>query len=425
MSFVDAREAILALGREAGLDCDPLRVFQKMGAGGGVREAMVERARRLRATGLRTALVTNNAREFRERWRALVPADELFEHVVDSSEVGVRKPDPAIFRIALARLGDPAPERTLFVDDYEGNLVGRARARPAHAARRRRPGARARRAGRDPRGPARAGPMSDAEAPRRATPPTRSAPSKRRSSPRAGPSSSRPRTCSASRSASSRTARARCASCLLRSAAHGAKEYVVYDDRRLTYAQHFAARGLGRGRAARPLRRAARRPRRDPRRELPRVDDLVLGRDEPRRRRGRAQRLVDRRRDPLRHRRLRPEARDRRPRSGSRASTAPSAGRAGRRDRARLRRARRARAERAAARRTTIAEDDPAVHPLHERHDGPAEGRRDDAPRDLRARHAQPVQRDAQRARRRARAAQSGARPAAAPRRRPARPARS
>ena len=123
MSFVDAREAILALGREAGLDCDPLRVFQKMGAGGGVREAMVERARRLRATGLRTALVTNNAREFRERWRALVPADELFEHVVDSSEVGVRKPDPAIFRIALARLGDPAPERTLFVDDYEGNLV--------------------------------------------------------------------------------------------------------------------------------------------------------------------------------------------------------------------------------------------------------------------------------------------------------------
>jgi putative hydrolase of the HAD superfamily len=123
MSFLDARDAILALGREAGLDCDPIRVFQKMGAGGGVREAMVERARRLRATGLRTALVTNNAREFRERWRALVPADELFEHVVDSSEVGVRKPDPAIFRIALARLGDPAPERTLFVDDYEGNLV--------------------------------------------------------------------------------------------------------------------------------------------------------------------------------------------------------------------------------------------------------------------------------------------------------------
>ena len=123
ISFREAREAIVALGRAAGIDTDPLRVFQRMSAGGGVREAMVERARRLRRAGVRTALVTNNAREFRERWRALVPAEELFEHVVDSSEVGVRKPDPAIFRIALARLGDPAPERTLFLDDFEGNLA--------------------------------------------------------------------------------------------------------------------------------------------------------------------------------------------------------------------------------------------------------------------------------------------------------------
>ncbi|HVH07870.1 MAG TPA: HAD family phosphatase [Myxococcota bacterium] len=123
MSFADAREAILALGREVGVDCDPLRVFQKMGSAGGVREAMIERARSLRASGLRTALVTNNAREFRERWRSLLPAEELFEHVIDSSEVGVRKPDPAIFRIALARLGDPAPSCTLFVDDYEGNVA--------------------------------------------------------------------------------------------------------------------------------------------------------------------------------------------------------------------------------------------------------------------------------------------------------------
>ena len=123
ISFPEARQAIIALGRAAGIDTDPLRVFQRMGAGGGVREAMVERARRLRRAGVRTALVTNNAREFRERWRALLPAEELFEHVIDSSEVGVRKPDPAIFRIALARLGDPAPERTLFLDDFEGNLA--------------------------------------------------------------------------------------------------------------------------------------------------------------------------------------------------------------------------------------------------------------------------------------------------------------
>jgi putative hydrolase of the HAD superfamily len=123
LSFREARDAILELGRAAGLDTDPLRVFQRMSGGGGVRAEMVERARRLRRAGVRTALVTNNAREFRERWRALIPAEELFEQVVDSSEVGVRKPDPAIFRIALARLGDPAPGSTLFLDDFEGNVA--------------------------------------------------------------------------------------------------------------------------------------------------------------------------------------------------------------------------------------------------------------------------------------------------------------
>ena len=106
----EARDAILALGRAAGIDADPLRVFQKMGATAAACARRWSSARGGCArAGVRTALVTNNAREFRERWRALLPADELFEHVVDSSEVGVRKPDPAIFRIALARLGDPRP----------------------------------------------------------------------------------------------------------------------------------------------------------------------------------------------------------------------------------------------------------------------------------------------------------------------------
>ena len=79
------------------------------------------RARAVREAGYRTALVTNNAREFRRAWRRLLPVDELFGTVVDSSEVGVRKPDPAIFRIALERLDVPA-ERALFLDDYEGNV---------------------------------------------------------------------------------------------------------------------------------------------------------------------------------------------------------------------------------------------------------------------------------------------------------------
>ena len=42
--------------------------------------------------------------------------------VVDSHEVGVAKPDPAIFRLALEGLGGVAPERAAFLDDFQGNV---------------------------------------------------------------------------------------------------------------------------------------------------------------------------------------------------------------------------------------------------------------------------------------------------------------
>ena len=38
----------------------------------------------------------------------MLPVDELFELVVDSAFVGMRKPDPAIYELTLERLGVPA-----------------------------------------------------------------------------------------------------------------------------------------------------------------------------------------------------------------------------------------------------------------------------------------------------------------------------
>ena len=125
--LLEAREAIIALGAAEGIDSDPFRLFEHMGAGGGVRAPMVDRAQRIVAHGYRTALVTNNAHEFREAWRKLVPADELFQVIVDSSEVGMRKPDPRIFELALARLGGIAPERALFLDDAASNVAAAER----------------------------------------------------------------------------------------------------------------------------------------------------------------------------------------------------------------------------------------------------------------------------------------------------------
>src|SRR4051812_20673920 len=70
--------------------------------------------------GLRLALLTNNVREWEPRWRAMFPVDELFEVVVDSAFVGMRKPEPEIFALTLERLGLPG-ESCLFVDDIDVN----------------------------------------------------------------------------------------------------------------------------------------------------------------------------------------------------------------------------------------------------------------------------------------------------------------
>jgi epoxide hydrolase-like predicted phosphatase len=81
---------------------------------------MIEHMRRLRERGYRMAICTNNVREWEALWRAKLPVDEIFEVVVDSAFVGVRKPDREIFEITLRELG-VAPEAALLVDDIDVN----------------------------------------------------------------------------------------------------------------------------------------------------------------------------------------------------------------------------------------------------------------------------------------------------------------
>jgi putative hydrolase of the HAD superfamily len=83
---------------------------------------MIELVRELRGGGIRAALLTNNVREWEPLWRSKLPEiDELFEVVVDSAFVGVRKPDPEIYSLTLERLGGVEPERCVFVDDLDVN----------------------------------------------------------------------------------------------------------------------------------------------------------------------------------------------------------------------------------------------------------------------------------------------------------------
>ena len=123
----DARAEIMKLAEARGLRLDPIQVLVRMSGGGKTRETLVARTRALRSEGYRTALVTNNAREFGPSWRNLLPLAELFDAVVDSSEVGVRKPDPAIFSLALHELGGIAPEHAVFLDDFPGNVAAARR----------------------------------------------------------------------------------------------------------------------------------------------------------------------------------------------------------------------------------------------------------------------------------------------------------
>jgi putative hydrolase of the HAD superfamily len=84
---------------------------------------MIDFVGELRGRGLRTALLTNNVREWEPLWRAKLPElDEIFEIVVDSAFVGMRKPEPGIYELTLERLGGGLrAEECLFVDDIELN----------------------------------------------------------------------------------------------------------------------------------------------------------------------------------------------------------------------------------------------------------------------------------------------------------------
>jgi epoxide hydrolase-like predicted phosphatase len=87
---------------------------------------VIDLVRDLRAAGIKRGVLTNNVREFRDLWRSMVPLDELFDDVVDSHEVGMRKPNPAIYQLALARLGVSA-EATAFLDDLAANVAAATR----------------------------------------------------------------------------------------------------------------------------------------------------------------------------------------------------------------------------------------------------------------------------------------------------------
>jgi putative hydrolase of the HAD superfamily len=89
-------------------------------------EAVWTLADAFRAAGGRTALLSNSGPEMMAHVRTARPLEPRFDAVIISCEVGLAKPDAAIFRLCLERLGLPAGA-VLFVDDRADNIEGAAR----------------------------------------------------------------------------------------------------------------------------------------------------------------------------------------------------------------------------------------------------------------------------------------------------------
>ncbi len=113
--------------RAAGLKMDARVMMNRIAGEASARPAMLTAIERLRAARLRAGALTNTwapnatkeARPTRsDGTRAL---KGFFDVFIESSVEGLRKPDPAIYRLACERLGSP-PEEVVFLDDIGANL---------------------------------------------------------------------------------------------------------------------------------------------------------------------------------------------------------------------------------------------------------------------------------------------------------------
>lgn len=123
-------DGFVALFEQEALDLghrlDGWKILQALS--GDIRPQMVEALRRCKAV-FRVACITNNMKSGEgpgmarspEKVKAVAEIMTLFEHVIESSKLGMRKPDPRIYRHACDLIG-VAPDRCIYLDDLGINL---------------------------------------------------------------------------------------------------------------------------------------------------------------------------------------------------------------------------------------------------------------------------------------------------------------
>ena len=111
-------EAFDAECRERGHLLPAQDLMEHIASSSGPRPTMLEALRRIRQQGLAVVALTNNWSSDGQDRHQLRP---YFDHFIESSVVGLRKPDPAIYRHALDLIA-VEPAEAVFLDDIGSNL---------------------------------------------------------------------------------------------------------------------------------------------------------------------------------------------------------------------------------------------------------------------------------------------------------------
>ena len=122
---LDMDEFAVALEAEAdsaGFTLDARNLMGLIGSSLGPRPQMIRAIERIREHGLRTAALTNNWTDDDERSTPHALHEMMaFDVIVESAREGLRKPDPRIYSLTLARL-DVLASEAVFLDDLGINL---------------------------------------------------------------------------------------------------------------------------------------------------------------------------------------------------------------------------------------------------------------------------------------------------------------
>jgi epoxide hydrolase-like predicted phosphatase len=121
LTVSDIQAGLSAYASAAGIELSGDEIDVLLVPSYSVNEAVLARIGALRASGIRTGLLTNTFAEFRPTLERDLDL-QLFDAVVESYAVGARKPEPKIYEAMAAAL-DVDHDGIVYLDDFAQNLA--------------------------------------------------------------------------------------------------------------------------------------------------------------------------------------------------------------------------------------------------------------------------------------------------------------